>query len=170
MVEEPDNGILSMPQMTPIYHIRGLLALQTRLGADIENYFDTRPLDPGRTIASDALKQQFRSAIHITRPSARYNCHGLTFASRRTSIEDPKEVEKILAHDGYAEIERTNVKPGDIAVYYRSSQIDHSGLVVTTNDFGRISILSKWGELHEAIHQPHDCPYDASNIRFFRTQ
>jgi hypothetical protein len=44
-----------------------------------------------------------------------YNCHGLTFASRRTRIYD---VQQVLAEDAYEHIPLNEVEPGDVIVYF----------------------------------------------------
>lgn len=155
--------------MTAIYQLRGVLTLQSRVGREVENFFDDRQPSPGINTASTDARKTYRTARHRpTSPSARYNCHGLTFAGRRTSIESPREVEQILFDDNYVEVPRPDVVAGDVAIYYENGSIEHSGIVMETGDLGVIWILSKWGELHEAVHKPHDCMYDASDVRFFR--
>src|SRR2546430_14604689 len=83
-----------------------------------------------------------------TDPNPRYNCHGLTFASRRTCVLDENEISRILQEDGYEPVGREAVLPGDIAVYYSNngSSIDHSGIVVSAPEGpgGVPMICSKW--------------------------
>tara|TARA_R110002167_G_scaffold15826_1_gene62797 strand:+ start:1535 stop:2011 length:477 start_codon:yes stop_codon:yes gene_type:complete len=155
--------------MTALYQLRGVLGLQSRTGREVENYFDERPPIPGITLASNDARRKYRSVRHRpTEPSARYNCHGLTFAGRRTAIERPEEVERIIHDDGYLPVQRAEAAAGDIVLYYQSGTIEHSGIVVDAKEYGVIWVLSKWGELHEAVHQAHDCMYDATDLRFYR--
>jgi hypothetical protein len=52
-----------------------------------------------------------------TTPSAMYNCHGMTFASRRTRITDVAGISRILGDDKWIEIAPKEVLPSDIVVY-----------------------------------------------------
>src|SRR5450432_3451489 len=55
-----------------------------------------------------------------------YNCHGFTFASKRTGIYSDSEIEKILNDDKYIEIKtEKDVLPGDVIIYYNESGISH---------------------------------------------
>jgi hypothetical protein len=56
---------------------------------------------------------------------------------------------------------------GDIAVYRRDGIIEHSGIVVEKPGLVP-KILSKWGNLHEAIHFPFDCPYKDMIVTYYR--
>lgn len=155
--------------MNALAHIRGNLVVQTRTGREVANYFDGNRPAFGIFQACDGARREFKSARHRpTEPSAHYNCHGLTFAGRRTSIESPDEVLDILSDDGYERIPRHEVMSGDVVVYFKDGAPDHSGIVMSTEVFGDMWILSKWGELHEVVHRPSDCVYDASDIRFYR--
>lgn len=144
------------------------LALQTRKRRDIDNTLNHDDVAIGMQQLVQDLKKKHLSATHRdVGPCNTYNCHGLTFASRRTNIEDAAEIRKILEDDGYIEINLENISPGDIALYFISGDVEHSGIVVEIMDLGP-KILSKWGPAQEAIHNLGDCPYDASNVRFFR--
>ncbi len=96
-------------------------------------------------------------------PTARYNCHGLTFASRRTRISDNATLQMILRDDGYSEVSATEVQPGDVIIYVsdESGDMQHSGIVLTAPDtlLGIPIVLSKWGNYAEVIHAANDCPY-----------
>jgi len=99
-------------------------------------------------------------------PSRQYNCHGLTFASRRTWIWKPSEIEKILKDDEYETVvELENVLPGDIVIYSQDGDVEHSGIVLSVDPVPLI--LSKWGSSHEVIHKINECPYSGS-ITFHR--
>ena len=106
--------------------------------------------------------------------SVRYNCHGLTFASRRTGIDDSECVRIILEDDEYEEVAPAAVLPGDVALYFHpeTGDIEHSGVVIEGLDakdtLKPVRIVSKWSKGPEAIHNVNRCPYDPSAIRYFR--
>jgi hypothetical protein len=77
---------------------------------------------------------------------------------------------KILADDDYLQIEQSQIIAGDIVVYFSSQNGDaeHSGLVVENYPGQGPRVLSKWGSLHEVVHYLRNCPYDASNVKFYR--
>jgi hypothetical protein len=116
-------------------------------------------------------EKKYPRVTYRTPPIPIYNCHGLTFASRRTRIFRSEEVRKILLDDGYSEIEKDKVKPGDIIIYYaEDGDVEHSGLVVSEPDkYFRIpSVVSKWGSYREVIHVANDCPYTFVNVKYYR--
>lgn len=143
------------------------LALETRKKNAITNFRSNKPTFDGARLNRTDLIAKYPDATHrSTQPSAQYNCHGLTFASRRTQILDPAEVEKILREDGYVPVAIDDICAGDVVVYRRSGEIIHSGVVVGTKA-GIPVILSKWGELHEVIHLVNDSEYHG-NPQFLR--
>jgi hypothetical protein len=100
--------------------------------------------------------------------SAAYNCHGLTFASRRTCIHDPQEVRRILNDDGYEKVLDKEVTLGDVILYVSRGDIEHSGVVIRTDNLTRW-VLSKWGvEGPEAVHLANYCPYDWDAFEYYR--
>lgn len=104
-------------------------------------------------------------------PSPRFNCHGLTFASRRTGIFESGTLEQILNEDGYEEIQPNKVKPGDVIVYYADGDFEHSGLVVESPSPSRLNVpmvRSKWAKYKEIIHPGNQRPYHFGNVRYFR--
>ncbi|MGH7021680.1 MAG: hypothetical protein ACREEY_17505 [Brevundimonas sp.] len=150
------------------------VATETRKKASIENYHDTAPSSVGDQMQANALKQKYAAALH--RPTAvgsTYNCHGLTFASRRTQIWKTSEIRKILADDGYVRIpSQEDVLPGDTVLYVdESGDIEHSGIVLQKENTGLLPIvrvLSKWGSAHEVVHALMDCPYSLRSIEYYR--
>ena len=102
----------------------------------------------------------------------RFNCHGMTFASRRTGIFESSALRQILKEDGYEEIQKGQVMPGDVIVYYSSDgDFEHSGLVVeppTRQNLNVPRVRSKWAKYRELIHPANRCPYDFSNAKYFR--
>jgi hypothetical protein len=99
-----------------------------------------------------------------------YNCHGLTFGSRRTAVKESNEVIfTALQDDDFVEIPQDDVRPGDVILYLDSSgQVQHSGLVVDTIATGIARVWSKWGKGDEWIHHFAACPYDPEHTRYFR--
>ena len=110
---------------------------------------------------------EYPSATHRpVEPCNTYNCHGLTFAARRTWIHEPSELRKIIDDDDYEEV-TNNISPGDVAIYMRDGDYQHSGIVVRVD--GQVPwILSKWGQCHEVIHSVMDCPYNDANVTYYR--
>lgn len=105
--------------------------------------------------------------------TALYNCHGLTFASRRTQIDDPAAIRLILDDDNYEEVSKKDVLPGDIILYCSpNGDIEHSGIVVgaPTDRLEQPRIVSKWGIGPEFVHSATmvNGEYDLTNIRYYR--
>jgi hypothetical protein len=143
------------------------LKLETRRGYQIENEIDHRPIRAGDAMMLERHRIQYPDGTHRpVGPSRKYNCHGLTFASRRTWIWKPSEIARILADDEYQQIDLHEVLPGDIVVYVQNGDAEHSGIVISV--LPALKILSKWGPAHEVIHRVADCPYNAAQINYYR--
>jgi hypothetical protein len=157
--------------------MRDSLALETRQKTPIDNYFDRNPVLAGATAAIAMYKRIYSQAMHRddVGPTAMYNCHGLTFAARRTQVIF-SEVAKILRDDDYIVIDYAEVTAGDIAVYRSmdTGDVEHSGIVVgrgtglVNGPPGAPVILGKWGNLHEVAHLPPQCPYDKCTVMYYR--
>jgi hypothetical protein len=120
-----------------------------------------------------ALQKTYPDLIIRNIPTDCYNCHGMTFASRRTGIYEPEEIKKILEHDNYKLINNIeDVLPGDVIIYYApDGDIEHSGLIIEkANELKVPKVLSKWGMLYEVIHYAFLCPYNTENIHYYRCQ
>lgn len=149
------------------------IALQTRAGKDIVNsqLFEISSIEIA--LLGD-IERDYPFVIFRATPDPVYNCHGLTFASRRTGIDRSDMVHKILSEDGYKKIDNIDdVLPGDIVIYYgENGDIEHSGIVVTkpVGIIKRPWIVSKWGDYKEAIHYIDDCPYDGRNVEYYRVR
>jgi len=114
------------------------IPLATRTGRAVPNVQDL-DLPPHRVrLYLDASKRRFPRAELRRLPTGCYNCHGLTFASRRTQILDPSVVEDILKDDGYRRIRFRGVMQGDLAVYYDRREIAHTGVIVAVERDERI--------------------------------
>lgn len=108
-------------------------------------------------------------------PTAIYNCHGMTFACKRTGIFSDSEIEKILKDDKYIEIkDEKDVMAGDIIIYYNESGITHSGIVIgiekgqSVNDLTSVTVLSKWAKHKEVIHNANYSPYSSGLKKYWR--
>jgi hypothetical protein len=105
-------------------------------------------------------------------PTPIYNCHGLTFGSRRTGIFESKILHQILTEDGYVEIDKDAVLEGDIILYFDDSgDFEHSGIVISRpkpDNLGIPLVCSKWGKYAEVLHWGNNCPYNFSNVKYFR--
>jgi hypothetical protein len=163
---------------------RGPLKLQTRGRSDIENELNSSPLDAGMMLEAKAERDRYRRLDparirhRAAGPTMSYNCHGLTFAARRTQIWNSAEVQKILNEDGYQEVQFADVSVGDIAIYRQDAslggEIDHSGIVVERGPpiHGLATepwVLSKWGKGYEEIHLASFCPQGMGyKIEYYR--
>lgn len=140
------------------------LKMQTRKGTDIPNEVAPAPQARHYRIFQDLLGDFDRWEVRCD-PVGIYNCAGHVWASRRTSIYDPKVYRLILDDDGYRIINQTDVRPGDIAVYLdeEKTEIYHVGMVVMLRDLLVGSslkepwILSKLNDsLGEILHAASD--------------
>jgi hypothetical protein len=148
------------------------IALQTRLQTDIDNIqpwhyssFEWRQLD------SENEKYKRLGAEIVSEVCPVYNCHGLTFASRRTQVGEVGlvTIEKILADDGYTEVHEPNARFGDVVVYYDQNGLaQHSGFMVGRGDYSVPRIWSKWGKGYEWVHPLGVCMWGGMKTRFFR--
>src|SRR5436190_1643621 len=108
------------------------IALDTAERHDIENYQGVEISQVERNMFPAYEIKYGGMATRRSGPSAVYNCHGLTFASRRTCIHKADVVQLILSDDRYKEVARADVLPGDVVLYYgEDGDIEHSAVVVT---------------------------------------
>lgn len=155
--------------MPPVLAVSSQLDLHTRCESQVENEIDRGPIRAGDRILSEDYRRDYPDGKHRpTLPSRKYNCHGLTFASRRTWIWKPSEVAKILKDDEYEPLEPTDVLPGDVVIYTQNGDVEHSGIVVSSGGGSPPIVLSKWGMAHEVLHRVRDCPYDAMQVSYHR--
>lgn len=149
---------------------RSSIVVQTRKGNDISNSQSFLISNFERS-QFPHLKRRYSNVIFRSRPTAVYNCHGLTFASKRTGIHETEEVYKILKDDNYKEVSLNEVLPGDIILYFSSDgDIEHSGVIISEPEPMLLipKVYSKWGKYCEAIHYANMCPYNFSNVRYYR--
>lgn len=148
------------------------IRLQTRKGTDINNY-QLHNIDIKEYESQMAKLSQKYLGI-ILRPdtiTGIYNCHGMTFASRRTGINTIDK--QLLIEDDFKQISDNEVLPGDIALYINDlGEIEHTGFITSVDLQNRskftIMVLSKWGDGSEVIHALFNCPYAKGDIQFVR--
>jgi hypothetical protein len=121
---------------------------------------------------------RFARAERVSDACPVYNCHGLTFASRRTTV--PPTVLSILADDGFDQIPEKEARAGDIVLYVGPlGEVVHSGFVVNREFVEIVAgnrtlipiIWSKWGKGYEMVHPVGECPYlqdEGSETKYYR--
>ena len=149
------------------------IALATRLGTPIEN---TQEHEISKQEAMDyaELMKKYQPPLATCRskPDPVYNCHGFTFASRRTRVWEPAMVAMVLAEDSY--VPQSSPVAGDVAVYFGpDGDIQHSGIVLavgTPETLGLALVCSKWGSGAEVLHLATNCPYmePGTEIKYYR--
>jgi hypothetical protein len=155
------------------------ILIQTRRGNQIECEPPRLPITP-ETLDRyrrqlEAIRQRLQNPAHIEErrgPTEEYNCHGLTFLSRRAWLSELRAIDTVLEDDGYRPVRPDHVQPGDIAIYRDDfRQIDHTGIVawVAKDERPRLPwVLSKWAHQGEYLHRYNDCPYDSRHVTFMR--
>lgn len=150
------------------------IALETANNQPIANYQSLEVSRFEKNVEELIQKEYGQTTIRRLQISGQYNCHGLTFASRRTGIHDSEMVELILREDKYVEIPVAQVLAGDIILYFgKNNNIEHSGVVVEPPSKASLSIakiFSKWGKYSERVHFMNNCPYDSSLVKYYRVK
>jgi len=123
---------------------------------------------------------RFTKAERVSEACPVYNCHGLTFASRRTQVSD--NVLPILEDDGFGQVPEKEARAGDLVLYSTArGEVVHSGVVVGRKRIEIIAgdqffipvIWSKWGKGYEMIHNAGECPYlddEGSYTSYYRLE
>lgn len=147
------------------------IKLQTSKGTDIPNSQENTEHSLLYLKQLNDLKVEYVGSNFKSGPSQTYNCHGMTFANRRTGIYENEIISRILNDDSYIEIKRKDIMPGDIVLYFsQDGDAEHSGVILQCPSHQEIApkILSKWGSSFEVIHSLYLCPYEKSNIKYYR--
>lgn len=152
--------------------VRRSLGIETRCGNHIVNDYNPSVPNAGDVLVCADLRRSWPEAIPRTSgPSYGYNCHGLTFAARRTQLYNPSDVQHIINEDGYRQIPIEHALPGDVIIYRsrETGDFEHSGIVVKAKDgyLGPL-IVSKWGASQEFVHSYNHCPYSDAAAEFYR--
>lgn len=146
---------------------RGKIILQTRAGRNLEN---SQSCEPDARIRDryNLFRRNHFSWVNRKPACGVYNCFGLVWASRRTSIYDESEFSKILTDDGYRQLALDEQpQPGDIVLYlYQTGDTLRDTLhVAIVLELGKVGtsvvprVLSKWSDVFgEDIHVLTDVP------------
>jgi len=119
--------------------------------------------------------KKFGNAKKVADACPVYNCHGLTFASRRTAVD--AQVFPILADDGFEEVPAKDAQEGDVIVYFdERGEVSHTGFVIghkeviLGNGLTIPKIWSKWGKGPEMVHLVPECDFyiGDDSIKFYR--
>jgi hypothetical protein len=149
------------------------IILHTRLGNPIENSIEPDPGEPGRQ-KFERLTRRFGSQWEVRRPAVgRYNCAGLVFANRRTSIFAPDLYLQIFSEDGYTKFnDVSSTRCGDVVAYAEQDggEIVHLALIMSfrpgISDLSPLvpMALSKWDSaMGEVVHNIYTVPYDLTS-------
>ncbi|MBI4580024.1 MAG: hypothetical protein HY718_10005 [Planctomycetes bacterium] len=136
------------------------IVVQTRRGRDVLNVVEPEPGERGRR-KYQILRERHPGWRPRKDACGVYNCYGMTFASRRTSILADEFVSAILDDDGYRRVEERDAQVGDLAVYSdtRCGRL-HVALIVQKEWVGETPVffgLSKWDSTSgEDIHRLSD--------------
>ncbi len=113
-----------------------------------------------------------RAYPRTTQPTGIYNCHGFVFAASRTGIDSGRDVRMIIEADGYVSVTPAKALPGDIVLYIaEDGDVEHSAILITPEHkslTNQAQVVSKWGPFTEWVHDVNMCPYNASNIEYWR--
>jgi len=135
--------------------------LETRAGNYINNVqYPERPVDIWNDVRS--MFAHLNTAVLMSETSV-YNCMGMVFASRRTSIGIKDWLENILREDKYRKLDGIqDIHLGDIIVYRKGEEYSHvavlieKNMTVTSNEY---IVLSQWGKDGEWKHNMNDVPF-----------
>ncbi len=139
------------------------IILQTRRGQNIDNSQSCTP-DEMTIRRYNLLRSKHASWRNRKQPCGFYNCFGLVWASRRTSIYEESEISKILIDDGYRQITEVEMQPGDIVLYRFQGNTLHAAMFIEFREIqlGKSPVpwvLSKWGDVFgEDFHPINDVP------------
>ena len=133
---------------------RNYLPLATRKGTLIKNERRAEA-PPDQILAAIRLWREERPLARLRSATRGYDCMGLVFASRRTSVATD-QFSMILREDEYRLVrEPDQPDVGDVVVYERRNRVEHVGLVaeVIKGPFSvTINVVSKWGQDPEYVH------------------
>ena len=130
-------------------------------------------ISPVEMNINKTIPRRFPNIVQRTEMSPLYNCHGLTFASRRTRLTDGPSVRRILSDDEWKEVEVSDLLAGDIVIYYsEDGDPNHSGIFAYFDALKVPVICSKWGTAGEFVHQLNDIPGEVygPTTKFYRCQ
>jgi len=145
--------------------------LRTRLNNKIDNL---QPWDythfEWHLLMEEPSKYEKLGAVRAGEMCPVYNCHGLTFASRRTQVEETNAtITMILEDDGFVPIPEGELTTGDVVIYRDGDGIvQHSGIVLGRGPFNVPRVWSKWGKGFPWVHPLNVSPYAECSPTYYR--
>jgi len=144
---------------------RRSIVVQTNAGSPIRNYVAPAVSQQDINFYHGALLRDHPQWVNRKGATGSYNCAGMVWASRRTSLTHPEDWERILHEDGYRPLAaQSGAEIGDVVVYRSTEdrEILHvarvcqkDALIVGGNPI--IRALSKWDQRSgEDIHALDD--------------
>lgn len=151
------------------------IPLATYLGTAISNSIDVEPAPGLVALAKWKLQNKIQGTVgQVASATGRYNCFGLTFASRRTNVPAPGVdstglIDQVLAEDQYIQIPEADASEGDVVLWRLGGLVPHTGIVthIQREGFRAILVASKWGALEEYVHLPTTSPFDGCVIEYW---
>jgi hypothetical protein len=146
---------------------RRKIVVQTHRGTELENYIAPPPSFQAANFYA-AKRKQHPGWMQRKPATGTYNCAGMVWASRRTTLPEPSDWRKVLQDDGYRKLQRwERACFGDVVVYSRKeyTEILHVALVFSITRINEsdpessvvIRALSKWdNQSGEDIHALDD--------------
>lgn len=134
------------------------LRLDTRRKRHIDNEMHLEKPRQGMLDVAAEIESA-HPGTQLVSASAVYNCFGLAFGSRRTSITDGEQVRKALDDDGFRRLAWDYLlwDVGDIVLYRTDrEEISHVAVVLAmtprlTGEMD-VRVISAWGESGEYVH------------------
>jgi hypothetical protein len=149
-------------RMVTSFGPRNELMLHTRKGRQIPNEILPEKADFILRESIQMMAERF-PRISLRSVSNCYNCVGMVFASRRTSVH-PQHIRQVLSDDGFRKLDaESQADRGDVVLYFSDDMDEpaHVGIVIAKDvtakdDF--LYVLSKWGFGGEYVHLSKDVP------------
>jgi cell wall-associated NlpC family hydrolase len=141
------------------------LALQTRGKRDIPNAV-ARKRSPEEMRAARSMWLYERPQIEVRSLDSTYNCMGMVFGARRTSI-DIGSLSMILTDDGYRRVAMNQAKVGDVVVSVRGDSPTHVGILAKIDrsfEHPTYTVLSQWGHDGEYVHRHDHVPIQYGSL------
>jgi hypothetical protein len=139
------------------------IALETRSGRPIENTIEPEPGDRERRLYEVRRNRFGAGWFNRKPPCGVYNCYGMLFASRRTSILADVQIPDILRDDGFRRIPETEAVVGDVVLYReKTAGLLHAARITRKDELRALYALSKWDSAmgEDEHHVRHHCWLD----------
>ncbi|HVA46889.1 MAG TPA: hypothetical protein VNH11_11030 [Pirellulales bacterium] len=159
-----------------IFRTERTIAVETKAGRSIANLVELMPDAKGIADYARFAAQHGGGWISRTPATGVYNCAGMVWASRRTSVLDPRLWQQIIDDDGYEWLPKSVFPmPGDVAAYVDldADELLHVGRVAyhvegLSAEGRRVPmIISKWNSAAgESIHREYDVPFAKWGFNF----